>query len=186
VARATFVLCIEQNALRAQALLLCESIRTCTGTLRQSPILAIVPRPGLGIVAQSRRRLEALDVSYVEAPLNTVCPEYGSANRVYAAAWAEVHADTDWIIANQAAAAIAFWSRTDRVRQYPRTYNVPLHTLIDRPQLLAAQAVEPLVHLHSHWTLTAPYLDAALRTLRQIEPRTDRIAWLAERLPLPL
>ena len=39
-----------------------------------------------------------LHVGYVDEPLNTTCPEYGSANRVYAAAWAEVHCDSDFVV----------------------------------------------------------------------------------------
>jgi hypothetical protein len=95
---ATFVLCIEDNAIRAQALLLCESIRQFGGRHRSAPIVAIAPRPGLGIDSETQARLEALGVEYVEAPLNLVCPGYGSANRVFAAAWSEQHTDSDWIV----------------------------------------------------------------------------------------
>ena len=94
----TFVLCIENNAIRAQALLLCESIRQFGGRHRDAPILAVAPRPGLGVDGETRRRLEAMDVEYVEEPLNLVCPEYGSANRVFAAAWAERRARSEWIV----------------------------------------------------------------------------------------
>ena len=85
----TFVLCIEDNAICDQALLLCESIRQFGGRHRAAPILAVAPRPGLGIGPRARRRLEAMDVEYAEEPLNHVCPVYGSANRVFTAAWAE-------------------------------------------------------------------------------------------------
>jgi hypothetical protein len=94
----TFVLCIESNAIRAQALLLCESIRQFGGRHRLAPIVAVAPRPGLGIDSRTAGRLDALGVEYVEEPLNSVCPEYGSANRVFAAAWAEAHARSDWIV----------------------------------------------------------------------------------------
>lgn len=93
----TFVLCIENNAIREQALLLCESIRRFGGCHRSAPILAVAPRPGLGIEADVRRRLDALGVEYAEHPLNQVCPEYASANRVFAAAWAEERVRTEWI-----------------------------------------------------------------------------------------
>jgi hypothetical protein len=93
----TFVLCIENNAIRAQALLLCESIRRFGGRHRAAPILAVAPRPGLGIDDEARRRLESMDVEYAEEPLNRICPEYGSANRVFAAAWAEARALTEWV-----------------------------------------------------------------------------------------
>ena len=94
----TFVLCIENNAIRSQALLLCESIRQFGGRHRDAPILAVAPRPGLGIDSQARAQLDAMGVEYAEEPLNIVCPEYGSANRVFTAAWAEERARSEWII----------------------------------------------------------------------------------------
>ena len=94
----TFVLCIENNAIRAQALLLCESIRRFAGRHRDAPIVAVSPRPGKGVTGETLRRLEALGVDYVEEPLNLACPEYGSANRVFAAAWAEAHARSEWVV----------------------------------------------------------------------------------------
>ena len=95
---ASFVLCIENNAIRDQALLLCESIRRFGGRHCRSPILAFAPRPGLGVDAATRQALAGMDVEYVDEPLNTLCPEYGSANRVFAAAWAEAHTDTDFTV----------------------------------------------------------------------------------------
>lgn len=97
-ATASFVLCIENNAIRDQAILLCESIRRFGGRHSRSPVLAFAPRPGLGVDAATRRALVDLDVEYVDVPLNTLCPEYGSANRVFAAAWAEAHTHTDFTI----------------------------------------------------------------------------------------
>jgi len=97
-ATATFVLCIEANAICAQALLLAESIRRWGGRHRDAPILAYAPRPGLGVDAATRARLAALRVEYIDLPLNTACPEYGSANRVFAAAHAERHAQSDFLI----------------------------------------------------------------------------------------
>ena len=94
----TFVLCIENTPIRAQALLLCESIRHFAGRHRAAPILAVAPRTGLGVDRATRARLHALGVEYVEQPLNRVCPEYASANRVFAAAWAERHAESEWIV----------------------------------------------------------------------------------------
>lgn len=94
----TFVLCIENNAIRAQALLLCESIRAFGGRWSSAPIVAVAPRAGLGVDAETQRRLSALDVRYVEEPLNQRCPDYGSANRVFAAAWVEPRAATEWIV----------------------------------------------------------------------------------------
>jgi hypothetical protein len=97
-ATASFVLCIEDNGIREQALLLCESIRRFAGRHRHAPIYAFSPRPGLRIDAQAIRALERLDVRYVDEPLNATCPEYASANRVFAAAWAERHDQSDFVV----------------------------------------------------------------------------------------
>ena len=94
----TFVLCIEDNAMRTQALLLCESIRSFGGPHSSAPIFAVAPRPGRGVDRDTRDQLRRLNVEYVEEPLNLTCPEYGSANRVFAARWAEPRAGTDWIV----------------------------------------------------------------------------------------
>jgi hypothetical protein len=83
-----FVLCIESNAILHQALLLIESIRTFGGRHRGAEIFAIAPRAALGVDGATRTRLKELAATYHEAPLNTPCPHYGSANRLYAAAWA--------------------------------------------------------------------------------------------------
>ncbi len=308
----TFVLCIENNAIRAQALLLCESIRRFGGSHRDAAILAVAPRPGLGIDGEARRRLDAMGVEYAEEPLNRVCPEYGSANRVFAAAWAERRARSEWVAvldsdtvflgelelpaeaevavrpvdtkgsategpgdpfegywtqlaeiqgvsldslpfvrttvcdrrvrasynggltvvrrekgvlgawaelfsrsvaaglkpwrghnlnvrastglvgpeaseywgSNQAAAALAIWSTTKRVVHYPDTHNVPLHLLVERPELRARLRTSPLVHVHYHWLFTAPHHETALAALRDLGASRDRLDWLTARLPL--
>jgi hypothetical protein len=308
----TFVLCIEDNAIRAQALLLCESIRRFGGAHRDAAILAVAPRAGLGIDRETRGRLDAMDVEYIEKPLNTVCPEYGSANRVFTAAWAEQRLHSDWIVvldsdtvfleelelplgadvavrpvdskgsasegpadpfdgywtqlaelqgvgldrlpfvsttdrrhrvrasyngglivarrergilrtwadlfsrsvaaglkpwrgrnlnvfastgfvgadaseywgSNQAAAALAIWSTTRRVVHYPEAYNVPLHLLLEHPELETGPRTSPLVHVHYHWLFTAPYYERALAMLRELGAGEDRLEWLRARLPL--
>jgi hypothetical protein len=307
----TFVLCIENNAIRPQALLLCESIRRFAGRHRSAPIVAVAPRPGLGVDRATRARLSTLGVEYVEEPLNRVCPEYGSANRVFAAAWAERRASSDWMVvldsdtifldepelppdadvavrpvdmkgcasegpddpfeeywtrlaeirgvaldclpfvhtticdrrvrasynggltvvrrergilgawadlfersvaaglkpwrgrnvnvrastglvgraaseywgSNQAAAALAIWSTTRRVRHYPDTYNMPLHLLVEYPDRVSPRPA-PLVHVHYHWLLTEPYYLCALGALRRLGGTPDQIDWLMSRVPL--
>ena len=94
----TFLLCVEQTGIREQALLLCESIRAFGGSQASAPIVAVAPRAGLGVDRRTRKALARLDVEYAEVPLNDACPEYGSANRVFAAAWAEARATADWIV----------------------------------------------------------------------------------------
>jgi len=95
---ATFVLCIENNGIRPQALLLCESLRRFGGRHGASRIVAVAPRPGLGVDHETRSQLDDLAVEYVEVPLNRVCPSYGSANRVFAAAWVECRARSEWVV----------------------------------------------------------------------------------------
>jgi hypothetical protein len=98
LATASFVLCIENNAIRNQALLLCESIRRYAGRHRDAPITAYAPRAGLGVDRETRAQLADLRVEYIDEPLNAHCREYGSANRVVAGAHAERHGDSDFII----------------------------------------------------------------------------------------
>ena len=92
LATASFVLCIENNAIRDQALLLCESIRRFAGRHRDAPILAYAPRPGSASTRDTRARLREMRVEYFDEPLNAHCRDYGSANRVFAGAHAERHA----------------------------------------------------------------------------------------------
>jgi hypothetical protein len=84
-----FVACIEGGVLEAQTLLLFESIRLYGGRFAGCAAYALSPRVGHAISAEARRRLDELGVHYSDAVLNTECPEYGSANRVAAAAHVE-------------------------------------------------------------------------------------------------
>lgn len=307
-----FVLCIERNAIRDQALLLCDSIRRFAGRHRLAPIFAVAPRPGLGVDEETRRRLDALEVCYVEAPLNVTCPVYGSANRVAAAAWVEERAQSTWVVvldsdtvllgelelpagadaavrpvdvkgmtsagphdpcddywrrladlhgvsidvlpfvpttdgdhrvrasyngglivvrrerqilqtwralfersiaeglkpwggsgangyastgyvgeaaseywgSNQAALALAIWSRTARVCHYPDAYNIPLHLLVHRPDLMDRPRQRPPRHVHYHWLFTEPHVPVALAALERIGTPPESLDWLAPRLPL--
>ena len=84
-----FVACIEGGILEAQALLLFESIRQYAGRFRDCPIYALSPRSGHSISKRARDKLDELKVNYIDVILNTECREYGSANRVAAAAYIE-------------------------------------------------------------------------------------------------
>jgi hypothetical protein len=84
-----FVACIEGGVLEAQAILLFESIRRFAGRFRDCPIYALSPRPGHAISESARYKLDKLRITYIDAILNTECQEYGSANRVAAAAYVE-------------------------------------------------------------------------------------------------
>lgn len=93
-----FVLCIERGILERQALLLCESIREFGGRYRDAAILAVTPRSGYDVSAETRRRLARLGVEYADVNLNVDCREYGSANRVYAAAYAESRVSSEVVV----------------------------------------------------------------------------------------
>ena len=84
-----FVACIEGGVLEAQTLLLFASIRRFAGRFCEAPLYALSPRAGHAISPAGLRKLEALEVVYIDRILNIECPEYGSANRVAAAAYIE-------------------------------------------------------------------------------------------------
>ena len=84
-----FVACIEGGVLEAQTLLLFDSIRRYAGCFQDCSLYALSPRLGHAISKDSRQRLDELGAIYVDKILNTACPEYGSANRVAAAAYIE-------------------------------------------------------------------------------------------------
>jgi hypothetical protein len=93
-----FVACIEGGVLEAQALLLFESIRRYTGRFKNCSLYALSPRAGHQISTGARRRLDDLGAHYSDELLNTECPEYGSANRVAAAAYIEESRQHDVLV----------------------------------------------------------------------------------------
>lgn len=93
-----FVACIEGGDLEAQALLLFESIRLQTGRFRDCAVYTLSPRATHRISRSARQGLDDLRVHYSDAVLNTECPEYGSANRVAAAAYVEEKFQHDTLV----------------------------------------------------------------------------------------
>ncbi len=85
---------------------------------------------------------------------------------------------------NQAAAALAIWSRTSRVHHYPDSYNVPLHLLVERLELRNLWRTSPPIHVHYHWLFTDAYYKPALAVLRELGAAPDALDWLTARLPL--
>jgi hypothetical protein len=59
------------------------------GRFRRCAAYALSPRRDQAITAAARTRLEPIEVRYRDDILNVECPEYGSANRVAAAAYIE-------------------------------------------------------------------------------------------------
>jgi len=84
-----FVTCIERGPLEAQALLLYESIRRFGGAFSRCPIYAFSPRAGYAISTDTRRRLKALSVEWVDAELNRELAYFPFANKPFAAAYVE-------------------------------------------------------------------------------------------------
>jgi hypothetical protein len=84
-----FVACIEGGVLEEQTLLLFDSIRRYAGRFSDCSLYALSPRVGHSISPSARRKMDELRVTHVDRVLNTECPEYGSANRVAAAAYVE-------------------------------------------------------------------------------------------------
>jgi hypothetical protein len=110
------VFCVERGVLEAQALLLCESLRTFGGRYRDATLYAISPRPGRRPRRVTVTALEALGVEYRDATLGEECADYAPAGRAAAAALVEsrglheilVGIDTDtWFTAEPAAFALA-------------------------------------------------------------------------------
>ncbi len=311
-ATASFVLCIENNAIRDQALLLCESIRTFAGTYRDAPILAFSPRAGLAVDRDTRRALAELSVEYVDEPINTTCTDYSPANRVFAGAWAEAHSTSDFTVvldsdtiflrepefpndadvlvrpvdakgsatrgpgdafedywvalaemcgtsidrlpyihstmegerirasynaglivarrdkaiftrgaelfsrslqagmrpyrdsgidiyastgsvgragseywgSSQAVLAIAIWATTDRVMHFPASYNIPLHMVAAKGEIDPIWRAVPPVHVHYHYMFAPNRYEVAMEIMAKLGVPSDRLAWLAERIPL--
>ena len=111
-------------------------------------------------------------------------PRRGSNINVFASTGFVGHEASEYWGSNQAALALAIWSTTTRVCQYPDAYNVPLHQVIKHPELTPRLRASPLVHVHYHWLFTEPYYERALAALRNLGAGPDRLDWLTARLPL--
>lgn len=61
----TVLICSEANAMYAQSLVLCDSIRTFAGAYSNIEIIAVSPRPQLALDRESQARLRDFDVEYV-------------------------------------------------------------------------------------------------------------------------
>ena len=61
---------------------------------------------------------------------------------------------------------------------------MPLHTLIEHPELAASRRHSSPVHVHYHWLFNHRDYESALALLQELDVGRDRLEWLAERLPL--
>jgi hypothetical protein len=163
---ATFVLCIENNAIREQALLLIESIRAFTGKYRNAEILAVAPRANLGVDKLTRAKLDALQVNYYEAPLNRCCPEYGSANRVYAAAWAAE---------NTLATTLIILDSDTLFLDEPELLGSHFDVAARPLDLKGIGTVGPGDEFDSYWTAVCQVAGTSIELLPLIETTIDRV-----------
>lgn len=92
------MLLVEAGALEYQATLLCESLRTFGGRYQNAPICAISPRPSRRPSREFARFAAEHAVEYLELALPNSCPEYGSANRIYASAHRAAHGQTEILV----------------------------------------------------------------------------------------
>jgi hypothetical protein len=83
------VTCIERGFLEEQSLLLYESIRRFGGRHNDAPIYAYAPRAGHGVQLATIAAMEALNVVYIDQPLNRDVNYFPYANKNFAAAHAE-------------------------------------------------------------------------------------------------
>jgi hypothetical protein len=81
-----FITCVEDGFLEEQSLLLYANIRRFGGRYSQAPIYAYCPRAGHSVDAATITAMEALDVIYRDAPLNTEVDYFPYANKNFAAA----------------------------------------------------------------------------------------------------
>jgi hypothetical protein len=93
--RIAFLLCAERGRLEDQAVLLVRSIRRFAGRHRDAPVYVFQPRRGMEVSPGTRDGLAASSAFLVDEPLNTTCPDYPIANKVFASAWAEENVDAD-------------------------------------------------------------------------------------------
>jgi hypothetical protein len=139
---------------------------------------------GLIVVRRERGILAAWADLFARSVAAGLKPWEGIDLNVYASTGFVGQEASQYWGSNQAAAALAIWSATRRVFHYPATYNVPLHLLLEHPELAAIPPTSPLVHVHYHWLFTDAYYERALALLRDLGTASDRLDWLSARLPL--
>lgn len=93
-----FLICLENNLIQQQALLLGESIREFGGALSGSAIYTFSPRQGLAPSAETRNLLKDLNIEHVDDVLNVEYHSFPQANKVFITEWAEKNLDNDILV----------------------------------------------------------------------------------------
>jgi hypothetical protein len=93
----TFYTCIESGRLEPEVVLMVRTLREFGGRFAQCPVLAIQPRAGPPIAAQTRRQLEALQVTWLRRPVRHRFDWLGFTCKPLAAEIADAAATTRYI-----------------------------------------------------------------------------------------
>lgn len=91
-------LCIENNRLATEAILLIESLRRFGGSLANAPVYTFNPRGRGGLEAAVLDRLRGLGVVHSEERLNDRFSDYALANKIFVAAHMERHASEEILV----------------------------------------------------------------------------------------
>lgn len=93
-ARLGFGCVAEAGDLERRTILLIESIRTFAGPFKEAPIWVVKPRRGRGLSRKTLDAFNRLKVHFIDKDLNRAWPNYGLANKTYAAAHVEAFASS--------------------------------------------------------------------------------------------
>jgi hypothetical protein len=94
----TFVYSIESGYFEAQTLLAVESLRKFGGVFAKAPVLAVTPRLGPSLTSKTLRRMDELEITYVNSNLHHPDSWFCYMNKSLAVMLAEEYAKTEQII----------------------------------------------------------------------------------------
>lgn len=94
----TFVYCVESGYFEAQTILAIECLRKFGGCFAECPVLAVTPRQGPTLTAQTLKRFAELGVTYIRHDMKHPDSWYCYMNKALAAMLADEYAKTDQII----------------------------------------------------------------------------------------
>ena len=98
---------------------------------------------GLVVVRRERGILTVWANLFARSVAAGLKPWRGGNQNIYASTGFVGQEASEYWGSNQAAAALAIWSTTTRVFHYPETYNVPLHFLMEHPELAGVRGHLP-------------------------------------------
>ncbi|MBW4618442.1 MAG: hypothetical protein KME17_03520 [Cyanosarcina radialis HA8281-LM2] len=93
----TFVCCIESGPLETQTIRMVESLRRWGGRLANAPVLAITPRWGLPITAQTKQTFSKFDVKYLHFQAKSGYSWNKFMNKLHALVAAEECSNSEYI-----------------------------------------------------------------------------------------